>query len=389
MGEWQVKPLLLKGVSSWDRHLVKLWTGTKWEWRKIRRYSYLPVGVLYGSGQFGPNEYKIFTDPNNQLVHSTNILLPINLFSRVHKVELNGWNMFHVLSFASSNEVFNIGGRATGVGTYRFIVGLTKKMSQSTDHALRIDANDSLWAVGDNTNGRLGDGTEITRSTQVQIGNAKWKNIYAGNSCSVGIQENGSAWMWGYIPIAHFLNEDIPTTALEPTLLSTEKWKICIGGHDTILGIKEDGTLWGCGFNTYGELGDGTKNPNYTLTQIGTAKWKSIHYYMYSVFGIQEDGTLWTWGFNQYGQLGDGTTVDKLVPTKIGTTKWKVVKGSLATLGIQEDDSLWAWGVNGGTYGNGTTENSAVPILISSEKWLDVATCWGMVSLAVKFTEYV
>ncbi|MHB1393779.1 MAG: RCC1 domain-containing protein, partial [Clostridia bacterium] len=32
---------------------------------------------------------------------------------------------------------------------------------------------------------------------------------------------------------------------------------------------------------------------------------------------LMQDGTVWTWGNNSYGQLGDGTREDSLHPVKV------------------------------------------------------------------------
>ena len=33
--------------------------------------------------------------------------------------------------------------------------------------------------------------------------------------------------------------------------------------------------------------------------------------------GVRTDGSAWTWGYNSNGQLGDGTTKDRLTPFRL------------------------------------------------------------------------
>lgn len=84
-----------------------------------------------------------------------------------------------------------------------------------------------------------------------------------------------------------------------------------------VLGISSDGGLWAWGYNFDGELGDGT-NETYlenTPRHIGSGTdWRSIAAGPFHSLGIKSDGTLWAWGWNTYGQLGDGTSTDKNTP---------------------------------------------------------------------------
>jgi alpha-tubulin suppressor-like RCC1 family protein len=33
--------------------------------------------------------------------------------------------------------------------------------------------------------------------------------------------------------------------------------------------------------------------------------------------GVRTDGSGWTWGYNSHGQVGDGTTKDRLTPYRV------------------------------------------------------------------------
>ncbi|MBK7245499.1 MAG: HYR domain-containing protein [Saprospiraceae bacterium] len=86
--------------------------------------------------------------------------------------------------------------------------------------------------------------------------------------------------------------------------------------------------------------------------------WISTH-----SFGLKSDGTLWAWGFNSHGQLGDGTNVNRSSPAKIGIEQnWISLKaGNQFTLGLKSDrGQVCATGNNGyGELGDGTNENKS------------------------------
>ena len=102
--------------------------------------------------------------------------------------------------------------------------------------------------------------------------------------------------------------------------------KIAAGG-DHSHGIKTDGTLWSWGYNSLGQLGDGTSIDKKVPTQIGMAtNWQSISAGIEHTLAIKIDGTLWAWGRNDDGMLGDGTKLSKQKPIQIGTsTNWQSI----------------------------------------------------------------
>src|SRR5437870_574491 len=85
-------------------------------------------------------------------------------------------------------------------------------------------------------------------------------------------------------------------------------------------------TLFGWGFNSSGQLGDGTTTGRRVPTGIGTATdWSLISASYDHTCGLRE-ASLWCWGSNFYGELGTSDNSGHLVPTRIGTaTNWRAV----------------------------------------------------------------
>jgi uncharacterized repeat protein (TIGR03803 family) len=250
-----------------------------------------------------------------------------------------------------------------------------------SSHTAAVRSDGTLWTMGYNSYGQLGDGTTTQRTSPVQVGTGTdWKEVAAGYSHTIGLKTDGTLWAWGYNSDGELGNgvsdaNSHPT----PTQVGTATtWTHVVTHGYHIIAIRSDGTLWGWGYNSYGQVGNGTTTTVLpTPVQIGTAtNWSSIATGLYHTSAMKTDGTLWAWGYNTYGQLGDGTTTSKSSPTQIGTgSNWSSVSdGYYHTIAIKTDGTLWAWGQN--TYsqlGNASTTQRTAPAQVGT------SAGWGKV----------
>jgi alpha-tubulin suppressor-like RCC1 family protein len=67
-------------------------------------------------------------------------------------------------------------------------------------HSLGVRANGTAWAWGYGSFGRLGDGTVVDRSSPVSVigGFTDWIQVSAGSFHSLGVRSDGTAWTWGF-----------------------------------------------------------------------------------------------------------------------------------------------------------------------------------------------
>ena len=88
---------------------------------------------------------------------------------------------------------------------------------------------------------------------------------------------------------------------------SGTKFKQISAGETHSIAIDESGNLWSWGGNNAGQLGDGTTVDKTSPVQITSGtKFKTISA-AYHNFAIDESGNLLGWGYNYDGQLGDKT----------------------------------------------------------------------------------
>ncbi|MFF5206378.1 RCC1 domain-containing protein [Streptosporangium sp. NPDC000396] len=125
------------------------------------------------------------------------------------------------------------------------------------------------------------------------------------------------------------------------------------------------------GFNSEGQLGDGTTIDRHTpVTAAGatTAGVVSVSAGANYSLALLSNGTVESWGRNDEGQLGDGTFADNHTPgTVVGLSGIvAIAAGSAHGLALRNDGTVWAWGLdNNGQLGNGgANTNSPVPVQV-------------------------
>jgi alpha-tubulin suppressor-like RCC1 family protein len=144
--------------------------------------------------------------------------------------------------------------------------------------------------------------------------------------------------------------------------------QVAAGEYHTVA-LKSDGTVWAWGYNTYGQLGDGTNTNRITPVQVsGLSGVTAIAAGYYDTVALKSDGTVWAWGWNGYGQLGDGTATNRTTPVQVsglsGVTA--IAAGANHTVALKSDGTVWAWGSNGyGQLGDGTTTNRWTRVQVS------------------------
>lgn len=230
-----------------------------------------------------------------------------------------------------------------------------------------------LFGWGTNTNGGALDpftsqSTTLTRLTQLSSLNQfglqeSWVQVSTGDYHTLAIKDDGSMWAWGNNANGRLgLNLASNTSVSSPRKVGSAKWLQVRAGGEHSIAIREDGTVWAWGRNDAGQLGDGTTINRSSPVQLA-GSWSSVRPSAYTgkhTVGIKSDGTLWAWGDNSTGQLAQGNLTNYSSPVQIGTDTWKYVSGGsgsvsgAAVVGIKSDDTIWGWGYNN-NYELGTT----------------------------------
>ena len=180
----------------------------------------------------------------------------------------------------------------------------------------------------------------------------------------------GKIWGWGYNSNGQ-LGDGTAYNKVYPVLIEHEAFinikEIYAGGRHSIA-LKNDGYILAWGNNDKGQLGN-----NSTIREIqpvcisGISNVKQIACGENHTAALKGDGTVWAWGDNQYGQLGNNSFNNSKLPVKVYNISdvISIACGYNHTIALKNNGTVWTWGRNNkGQLGNKNTSNKTYPIEI-------------------------
>ncbi len=205
------------------------------------------------------------------------------------------------------------------------VTGLTSgvsTISTGTNHSCALTSTGGVKCWGQNSGRQLGDGTSTHRPIPVDVtsltsGVAK---ISAGSSHTCAVTTTGGAKCWG----SNSNNQlGDGTTTIRPTPVDVTGLTSGIAeisaawSHSCALTTTGGVKCWG--FNSNGQLGDGTTTQRSTQVNVTglTSGVTSISTASSSTCALTTAGGVKCWGGNFFGQLGDGTTTQRISPVDV------------------------------------------------------------------------
>jgi alpha-tubulin suppressor-like RCC1 family protein len=261
--------------------------------------------------------------------------------------------------------------------------GLTfVQVAIGTSSACVIDTNGSGYCWGNNSYGKLGDGTTTDRAGPTAVvGGLIFVQIDVLADQACGVTDSGGVWCWGrgrYGGLGNggFADSPVPVEVVGDRVfraVGVGPWRAC--------GLDVDGRAWCWGMGANGALGNGA-NPIETCTTSGgttfpcsstpvpvdtSLRFVTIRAGGGVTCGLTAEGEAYCWGSNQHGTGGVGTTETLFVPTPVsgGLRFSELTNHSPHVCGRTTDADLYCWGLNsGGQLGDGTTADRSLPVRV-------------------------
>jgi alpha-tubulin suppressor-like RCC1 family protein len=267
------------------------------------------------------------------------------------------------------------------------------QVSAGVEHSLGVRQSGTAWAWGLNSFGRLGDNSTVDKSSPVSVvgGFTDWCQVSAGVAHSLGVRENGTAWAWGYNGQGR-LGDGTTVSKLSPVSVvgGFADWCQVSAGRFHSLGVRTGGTAWAWGFNGQGRLGNNsTINRSSPVSVVGGfTDWCQVSAGNAHSVAVRQNGTLWGWGYNGAGRLGNNSTINRASPVSVvgGFADWcQVSAGFQHSLAVRTNSTAWAWGLGTcGRLGDNTITSRSSPVSVVGgfTDWCQVAA--GCHSVAVR-----
>ncbi|NDE17543.1 BspA family leucine-rich repeat surface protein, partial [bacterium] len=251
--------------------------------------------------------------------------------------------------------------RSTGTSAFLFWNAPTDNFTKSSDIAFDI-------CVATQSSGSCQSSFSVTQSVNGGTFDTEITSLTAGVNYQVLIRARDQAG-----------NRDTNTRTMTTAGL-TGVTQIATGYQHTCA-LLTDQTVKCWGYNSSGQIGDGTTTNRSTPTTVtGLANVSSIAAGESHTCAVLTDQTVKCWGGNAYGQLGDGTQTDRRTPTTVTglTSVSSIATGYQHTCALLTDQTVKCWGYNSsGQIGDGTISNRSTPTTVT-----------GLTSVSAIATEY-
>ncbi|RGF88870.1 hypothetical protein DXA10_14820, partial [Firmicutes bacterium AM55-24TS] len=270
--------------------------------------------------------------------------------------------------------------------------------SQNGYHGAFVKKDGTVWTVGLNSNGQLGNGSQDNKSRPIQVGGGGSNAMHISygkimHGTTVIEEFDNPNNIIGNITIAEddtFVIDKSKITAkqsfsLLPDTDTLSTNDVNITSFNTNIATVDNNTgvvtpvkgMYGTAIILV-KSGAVQSLIRIKIKPSETDDPKSVASPMVAAgsshtIALRYDGTVWAWGYNGNGELGQGNTTTVYSPVQVKSADGssyltdiiEIAAGSNHNLALDKDGTVWAWGYGPqGQLGNRTTSNSSLPVKV-------------------------
>lgn len=240
-------------------------------------------------------------------------------------------------------------------------------------HTCGLTLTGAAYCWGGNYIGQLGIGASDTLphpAPMAVVGGLRFVSLTAGAIHTCGLISSGAAYCWGdnyegelglgsYDSLAHTAPVAVGGGFAFSSLVAAQNFTC---------GLTSTGVAHCWGWNTDGELGDGsTTNGDLPGAVAGGLIFASLTARGQHTCGVSTAGVGYCWGDNYYGQVGDSATVYRSTPAAVagGLAFATLAAGQDHTCGLTVAGAAYCWGGNyAGQVGDGSNTQRHTPTAV-------------------------